>query len=215
MLLISVASTAASPLARFSPEQGIRHRQCAINNHRSHENTTVTDTPRTNPVSLRLSDDLPPSRVRAPGVQEETIVRFDLPASVSQSKAAAGAERLVEELQVELETVWRMSALLFATVQRIAHDQAEIVGGVFASLTRAPLARANPAGEARPSPVFPPDAGPIVTDGIIRSFGEIAGVTGESYRELLDIQTGRLLTWVSTLQTISGWSGPDRCKSKQ
>ena len=79
---------------------------------------------------------------------------------------------------------------------------------MFGSLTRAPLARANPAKKELPSPVFAPDAMPIVTDGIIRSFGEIVAVTGKSYHELLDIQTGRLLTWGSILRTISGWSGP-------
>ena len=41
---------------------------------------------------------------------------------------------------------------------------------------------------------------------MIRSFGEIVAVASETCRELLDIQTERLLTWMSTLRTISSWS---------
>jgi hypothetical protein len=63
-------------------------------------------------------------------------------------------------------------------------------------------------GETFPSAVYPPYAAPIVSNGMIRSFGEIVAVAGEAYRELVNIPTGRLLTWVPTLRTISGWNGP-------
>jgi hypothetical protein len=171
----------------------------------------VANTPKTDPASLWPRNELPARRVYAPGIQEETPVRFGLPPSISRTfddgKLGTNAELLVEELEIEFETLWQMSALAFATVQRIAHDQAEILAGVLGELTRSPLAQANPAEEELPSPVYPPDAAPIVGDGMIRSFGDIAAVVEESYRELVDIQTERLLTWVSTLRTISGWNG--------
>lgn len=140
-------------------------------------------------------------------------MRFGLPPLVSRTidgKLGTKAELLVEELEIEFETLWQMSALAFATVQRIVHDQVEILAGVSEELTRSPLAQGNPAEEKLPSPGYPPDAAPIVSDGMARSFDDIVAVVTESYRELVDIQTERLLTWVSTLRTISGWSGePD------
>ncbi|MGD0105098.1 MAG: hypothetical protein ABSC06_13805 [Rhodopila sp.] len=170
----------------------------------------MTNTPQTDPVSLWPRNE-PPRGVYAPGIQEETPIRFGLPPSVSRTfddgTLGTNAELLAEELEIEFETLWQMSALYFATVQRIAHDQAEIVAGVFEELTRSSLAQADLAKEELPSPSYPPDAAPIVSDGMIRSFDDIVAVVGESYRELLDIQTERLLTWVSTLRTISGCNG--------
>jgi hypothetical protein len=149
--------------------------------------------------------------VYAPGIQEEKPIRCGLPPAISRTfddgKLGTNAELLVEELEIEFETLWQMSALAFATVQRIAQDQAEIVAGMLEELTRSPRAQANPAEEELLSLVYPPDAAPILGDGMIRSFGDIAAVVNESYRELVDIQTERLLTWVSTLRTISGWNG--------
>jgi hypothetical protein len=171
----------------------------------------VTDTPKTDPASLWPRNELPAQCVYAPGIQEETPIRFGLPPSVSRTfedgKLGTNAELLVEELEIEFETLWQMSALAFATVQRIAHDQAEILTGVFGELTRSQLAHADPAEEELPSSVYPPDAAPIVGDGMIRSYGDIVAVVQESYRELVDIQTERLLTWVSTLRTLSGSIG--------
>jgi hypothetical protein len=168
----------------------------------------VTNTPHTDPVSLRPSNDLLPRRLNAPGIEEEKVVCFGVPPSVLRTFDAgaqgANAELLVENLGINCNTLWRMGALTFATVQRIAQDQAGIAALVLAPLSRSPLAQAKPAGEERPSPVYPP----IVIDAMIRSFGDIVAVAGESYRELLDIRTGRLLTWVSTLRTISDWNGP-------
>jgi hypothetical protein len=171
----------------------------------------VTNTSKTDPASLWPRNEPPPRGMYAPGIQEETPIRFGLPPSISRTfddgKLGTNAELLVEELEIEFETLWQMSALAFATVQRIAHDQAEIFTGVFEELTRSSLAQANLAKEELPSPVYPPDAAPIVSEGMIRSFGDIVAVVEESYRELVDIQTERLLTWVSTLRTISGWNG--------
>ncbi len=170
----------------------------------------MTNTLKTDPISLRPRNDPPPRRVYTPGVQEEKVVRFGLPVSVSRTcdagRLGANAELLVEELQIECETLWRMSALTFATVQRVARDQAGIVAGMLAALTRSLVAETDLAAETFRSSDHPSDAAPIVTDGMLRSFGEIVVVASESCRELLDIQTERLLTWMSTLRTISSWS---------
>jgi hypothetical protein len=171
----------------------------------------VTNTPKADPASPWPRNELPAQCVYAPGIQEETPIRFGLPPSVSRTfedgNLGTNAELLVEEMEIEFETLWQMSALAFATVQRIAHDQAEILTGVFGELTRSQLAHADPADGELPSPVYPPDAAPIVGDGMIRSYGDIVAVVQESYRELVDIQTERLLTWVSTLRTLSGSIG--------
>ncbi len=170
----------------------------------------MTNRSKTDPCSLWPRND-PPWRLYAPGIQEEKVVRFGPAPLVSRTcdagRLGASAELLVGELQIECKTLWQMSALAFAMVQRIAHDQAEVAAGVLAALTRSPRAQAYPAEVEHPSPAYLPDAAPIVAHGMIRSFGDIVAAAGESYRELLDIQTGRLLTWVSTLRTISGWNG--------
>jgi hypothetical protein len=180
-----------------------------MKNRRREEDFRVTNSPKAEPVSLWPREELPTGRVYAPGVQEETPIRFRLPpSSVSRTfddgKLRSSAELLLEELEIEFETLWQMSALAFATIQRIAHDQAEILAGVMKELSRSP---ANPAEAGRVSPVSAPDAAPIVGDGMIRSLGDIVAVFEESCRELVDIQSERLLTWVSTLRTISGWNG--------
>jgi hypothetical protein len=163
------------------------------------------------PSSLWPRNEPPPRGVYAPGIEEEELIRFGLPPYVSRTlddcKLGTNAELLAEELEIEFETLWQLSALAFATVQRIAHDQAEICAEVFEELTRASLAQASLAKDELPSPVYPQDVAPIVSDGMIRSFGDIVAVVQESCRELVDIQTERLLTWVSTLRTISGWNG--------
>jgi hypothetical protein len=213
ILFISVASTAACPVGAFivpNGGYGIDNAQSVID--AGIEDFRVTNTPKTDPVSLWPGNEPPTRGVYAPGIQEEKPIRFGLPSSILRTfddcKLGTNAELLAEELEIEFETLWQMSALAFATVQRLAHDQAEIFAGVLGELTRSSLAQANNlAEEELPSPVYPPDAAPIVSDGMIRSFGDIVAVVEESYRELVDIQTERLLTWVSTLRTISGRNG--------
>ena len=170
----------------------------------------MTDTPKTDPASLPPGNEFPAQPAYAPGIQEETPIRFGLPIvsrTFEEGKLGTSVELLVEEFQIEFETMWQMSALAFATIQRIAHDQAEIFAGVLEDLKRSPRSQADPAAEEPPTPVSLPAAATIVRDGVVRRLGDIVAVVKESYRELVDIQTERLQTWASTIRTISGRNG--------
>jgi hypothetical protein len=130
----------------------------------------------------------------APGLIEEAVSRFALPWSLSLTRDSGwlsnNVETLVEELETEAETLWQMGALAFATLQRIAHDQAELLESTIAS---APT----------DDPCLPPrcDWGSpksrafmarTTVSALLCSLDEIVDVLGESHRELTDIHIERM-----------------------
>ena len=84
------------------------------------------------PDDVRAHAGESPPQSLAPGLIEEAVSRFALPWSFSLTRDSGwlsnNVETLVEELETEAETLWQMGALAFATLQRIAHDQAGAVG---------------------------------------------------------------------------------------
>jgi len=151
---------------------------------------------------------MPHSQAYAPGIQEEDIIRFVLPSSIvwacDAGRFGPKVELLIEELQIEAETLWQMGALAFATLQRIAHDQAEILTSAIAAVTGPLSEAADPTEDEPPSPICPPDILPVVAASLLRSLDEIAEVIGESHRELSDIHIERTLIWTSTLRRFLG-----------
>ena len=147
------------------------------------------------------------ARAYAAGVRDEDVLRIALPSFLPWPTDAGSfgdkVESVAEELETEVETFWQMGALAFATVQRIAHGQEEILTAMLTAMARPPT-DAPPTSEQPPLSESPPGLGFIVVSHLFRGLEEIVAVVGEAHRELSDIHIERLAIWSSTLQRLFG-----------
>jgi hypothetical protein len=123
-------------------------------------------------------------------------------------RSVGNPELLLEGLETDVEAMWQMGALACAAVQRIAHDQAEILADTL-SAAAVPLAGSIRSVRNEPAPIG--NASVVIgifAKGLFASVAEITRVAGQCYTELNEINGERMQTWRTTLRQFLGIDGP-------
>jgi hypothetical protein len=157
----------------------------------------------------------PPSAGHAassPGVREEKVMRLRNPfpnlPGLDPDRSVGNPELLLEGFETDVEAMWQMNALAWAAVQRIAHDQAEILADTL-SAAAPPLADSFRSMRNDPAPIGNASAViGIFAKGFFMSVAEIARVASQCRTELNEINSERMQTWRTTLRQFLGIDGP-------